>query len=529
MTNPATAPTPAASVSTGVPSGTISTTFAHEAHQYLQRGDAQAAITLCTQGLSIYPQYVTAYLILARALLSVGDYLAAERAIEQGIKIAPRLTGLGSSFGSLRKQFLAAKAKPAPLLVTVAAPTTTHTESTTPATTRDTTNAAPEAALEHSTYTPSSVEVAAQEAASALREVEEIVVTQEQELVEASSEFSGEHTSEFSGEAATNAPFPTSSWRIVEEEPAFPVFDVEQQNERSSAPTNEQLDAANAASELASSHAISFDHDHALTSSVAAVVANAEKTIEGTLGNTLRLIETTRPDAPAHSTLRSNNLRLIPGLEFTSLRIESGFSSNTRLLRGTREAGSQSAQRDARGAFARTSVLPDLPEPQLDTNIAWDDDDEMPPSEETTRRPRLDHPQQFGLSAIARYRISDIEQSYPHVQAEHDAISEDLDNLATLLSKAQMPSVEELSERDDIALPAGLTDETAQASAPEATVIASETMAKIYEMQGAMEQALHAYRLLLDAAHDDDKRAAFKRKVEHLQAAIEARQEAEQP
>lgn len=465
----------------------VSTSFAHEAHQYLERGDAQAAIALCTQGLSIYPQYVTAYLILARALLSVGDYLAAERAIEQGIQIAPRLTGLGSSFGSLRKQFLAAKSKPSTTLASLTEQVLLNDEAGV-------------------VQAQSSVEAAAQEAATALREVEQ------------PAEDSDSHR-EYLDDAA-NPP----SWRLVDE---AAISEADKESDKEFDKVTPQIQTPVAETPPIETLQIELPSTEHTQQPVHSSLAEHQQ--EGTLGNTLRLIETAHLSAPSQTLLRSNNLRLIPGLEFTSLRIESGFAANTRGSRNTRREQRMYGPQATHTTFGshnigNHNVLPELPEPPLDTNNAWHEENELSSSEEVAQRPRFDHPEQFGFSTFARFRVSDIEHTYPTVQSSHDAIGDELDTLALMLSKAQMPSVEELSERPNMDLPLSLTSEETMPGPNTSTVIISETMAKIYESQGAAYQALEAYRKLATSSSDTAQQVAFQRKIEELESVLQHQQ-----
>lgn len=72
----------------------ISPTFALKAHTLLEGGQPDEAIFLCEQGLELYPDYATAYAVLAKAYRLTGDIRAAVGSIDRGLQRMPLDRGL---------------------------------------------------------------------------------------------------------------------------------------------------------------------------------------------------------------------------------------------------------------------------------------------------------------------------------------------------------------------------------------------------------------------------------------------------
>jgi tetratricopeptide (TPR) repeat protein len=533
-----------------IQSPTISAAFAFEAQQHLERGDAATAITLCRQGLMVYPHYGTAYLVLARALLAIGDYTAADHAIERGIQSAPRLVGLGSSFGSLRKKFLASK-RPKRLKQ--------------------------QPSGEEQTDSPSPMKAAALEAASALRDVETAGDSQSgheafhQVLTgyapNAASESADNevadkgHASESLSEAEYGvrptvpeqavphiAPEETSNAVMQNSESPTDVIEVA----KSSLPAD--TTTATAGTTDVSLKAIGgylkalifAHHEHDAREQRTSIPEMRQRTLSLSRQSPLQL--------------RSNNLRLIPGLEFTSLRIERSALTN-----------------DA--ASWRGHTLPELPEPPIvhepfvrATSIDEPNDESYieatsdsadaavsPAALKPESRTRSTASGIAGLSTVARFRVSDIEQSYPQAGIAFDRLGEELDDLARRLNKAQMPSVDEMMEREgvtpdelsaeeqaladavaamlaanglagdssDTLSAASVGSETSEQSTVQSMpILASETMAKIYEAQGAHQAALQAYTALLEAATTEEARDRYQAKRDALVLLVQSAENA---
>lgn len=68
---------------------TISPTFALQAHTLLEKGRVEEAIALCERGLEIYPDYATAYSILAQAYERMENSGRANDVLERGIRRLP--------------------------------------------------------------------------------------------------------------------------------------------------------------------------------------------------------------------------------------------------------------------------------------------------------------------------------------------------------------------------------------------------------------------------------------------------------
>lgn len=64
--------------------------FAHLADLYRKAGRGRDAVALCREGLARYPQYATARLILAKALLGEGDQAGALAEVGRLLESAPR-------------------------------------------------------------------------------------------------------------------------------------------------------------------------------------------------------------------------------------------------------------------------------------------------------------------------------------------------------------------------------------------------------------------------------------------------------
>lgn len=378
----------------------VSATFAVQAQEFLEQGHPAEAIALCRQGLNEYPDYVTAYLVLARAFIAVGDYASAEQALERGAKQSPRST----TTRTLRKEV---------------------------------------------------------QYALRLKELKEKQAT-----------------------APVNGGVPSGLQSALQE----------------------------------ASEAVTY-----LDSGETLPVEQAERT----MGTYLRIIETDRNPDEQHSTFRSNNLRLIPGLDFTPLRMENP----------------NAAQQAAQQRNANVPEPPPLTEfadwQQYQESLRNDQAVSLPLEHATadfinaemlsaeTIKPEMLKPQ-TGYSRppmpTPRFSIREIE-NLPIAETEEN---NDIDHLAGRLMQAQMPAAKDLLTRE-ADTPEYLrqnSGETVNDSLPHAgTVIISETMAKIYEAQGALAQALHAYKTLAaeaDAQNNDEKAHFFAEKIQHMQARIAA-------
>jgi tetratricopeptide (TPR) repeat protein len=366
----------------------VGATFAVQAQELLEQGNPAEAIALCRQGLSEYPHYVTAYLILARAFIAVGDYASAEQALERGTQQSPR----SATARALRKEVrYALRLK------------------------------------EQSKTQAATTPVALQNA-----------------LTEAS-------------EAATY-----------------------------------------------------IDRGETLP----------QEQAEKTLGTYLRIIETDRTRDEQASSYRSNNLRLIPGLDFTPLRVESSGERNANGARGANVpeppplaefADWQQYQESLRNERIAGIVSP----AEQDDAKNFD----MLKPQTGYSRPPLPTP---------RFSVSEIENLPLAGEARRQEGLSEIDALASKLMQARMPEAQELLARE-ADMPEYLrqnSGEVVSDALPRAgTVIISETMAKIYEAQGALAQALHAYKTLAEEATEQnnaEKLSFFSDKVQRIAARIAA-------
>jgi tetratricopeptide (TPR) repeat protein len=371
----------------------VPVTFAVKAQQLLEEGNADEAIQLCRQGLNSFPNYVTAYLILARACIAVGDYVAAEEALERGLQKAPR----SNTARTLRKE------------------------------------------------------------------------------VQYAMRFKSKQP-----ESSSNTPSSSGGGGIV--------------------PSGLQsaLQEASLAATLISEGREIPDEQ-------------AEKT----LGNYLRIIETDKTASEQQSSFRSTNLRLIPGLDFTPLRVETPSHQQAARERATSVPEppplTEFADWEQYQASLRNETAVELP---LEADSA-----ELLKPQTGYSRPPMPTP---------RFSIREIESLPTLDEAAAVSDSNTIDNLAARLMQAQMPDVKELLERP-ADIPQYLQEnagETVSNDQPQAgTVIVSETMARIYEAQGALSQALYAYQSLAreaTAQKNDEKFRFYTERVNAVQAQIQA-------
>lgn len=384
----------------------VNATFAVQAQEFLEQGHPAEAIALCRQGLNEYPDYVTAYLVLARAFIAVGDYASAEQALERGAKQSPRST----TTRTLRK------------------------------------------------------------------EVQYALRLKEQKEKQALAPVNG----------GASSALPSGLQSALQE----------------------------------ASEAVTYmDRGETLPAEQA----------ERTLGTYLRIIETDKSTDEPHSAFRSNNLRLIPGLDFTPLRVESPSAAQQAAQQRnsnvpeppplTEFADWQQYQESLRNDQAVSLPLEHATADFINAEMLNADalKPEMLKPQTGYSRPPMPTPR-FSIREIENLPISEV--------AIEEGDANDIDNLAGRLMQAQMPAARELLGRE-ADIPEYLrqnSGETISDAQPHAgTVIISETMAKIYEAQGALAQALHAYKTLADEANaqqNDEKAHFFAEKIQLMQARI---------
>ncbi|RMF33392.1 MAG: tetratricopeptide repeat protein, partial [Chlorobiota bacterium] len=165
---------------------------------------------------------------------------------------------------------------------------------------------------------------------------------------------------------------------------------------------------------------------------------------------TMRIVETATIDSRAMRMLRSSNVRLIPGLEFAPLRIESSASKPSAAVLEFPPF------RPIRGTERQRMVRSTTPVPST--------------------------PAQLEAELRARQRSPDV----AHTSSTDSSQKTSLELLAERLEQAWIKSPESHATAEQ-------SESDVERSEP---TVVSETMAAIYEMQGAIEQAIKAYMIL---------------------------------
>ncbi len=419
------------------------------------------AAALCQQGIALYPQYATAYLILARALLAQGEYAAADRAIQEGMQSVPRLRTMSQGFGGRRAATKPAKAKSPSIAPPLEIPNTVSAEL----------SAAAEAALsfsEHSVVLTEQPRGVPDGATPLERHVAEVYA--QAEYPQGSQQ---EHSQ----------PENPSQSVVTAVKPSAAAFAAPQMNapQRTPLPAEQERPL----------------REPAATSSKSVFIGTMSEDTEKTLGGYLRLISRVHTETEPQSSLRSNNIRLIPGLEFTSLRVEAG---------GNR-------------AYQRTSqILPDFPDAPDGGFSLFVQDFDRTTTSEVSHSPFVTRTVTPIGQVVPAEDVS-AEESLVASGLDDDEITVELDDLARRLATVQMPSIQELMQRHG-----GNLDDQPDLTAPAnqdiphlSPALASETMAAIFEEQGAYMEALRAYQALREAAQTSEKREYFERKIADVQ------------
>ncbi|MFN5865887.1 MAG: tetratricopeptide repeat protein, partial [Candidatus Kapaibacterium sp.] len=82
----------------------ISPLFAIDAQKLLGAGDASGAVQLLEQGIEVFPEYTTAYAVMARAFMQMRDAESAYEWVKRGLKQAPTHRALVILEQELRRQ-----------------------------------------------------------------------------------------------------------------------------------------------------------------------------------------------------------------------------------------------------------------------------------------------------------------------------------------------------------------------------------------------------------------------------------------
>lgn len=179
--------------------------------------------------------------------------------------------------------------------------------------------------------------------------------------------------------------------------------------------------------------------------------------------HSMRIVETATIDSRAMRMLRSSNIRLIPGLEFAPLRIESP-------------------------RFITTS------QPL-----------EFPPFKPIrgSRRTHATH-QRASVPSTPAELEAELQARQGNVTPTPAKTS--LELLAERLERARIKPLEQREHNSETAT---TTDEL---------TMVTETMAQIYERQGAIEQAIKAYTIL--ARQHPERRSTYEEKIAHLRSML---------
>ncbi|MFM8473813.1 MAG: hypothetical protein ACKOBV_09890 [Candidatus Kapaibacterium sp.] len=513
----------------------ISPLFAIDAQKMLGSGDSSGAVQLLERGIGVYPEYTTAYAVIARAYMQMRDTETAYEWVRRGLKRFPSHRALIILESDLRRQTLAgnvpqpAVATPAPSVIPPApAPEPAPAPAPEPAPEHTSTHA-PEPAPESE---PGSGTAPPPEAVSPVR-AEPVT----QAVVEAAAEpvsLAVPHLPEAGEEerllddALSNVDDDNDGWEhareaVEEREAAVPaedsdaeaVSDAEVESAVTGAPETKEeerlLDDALSnvdddndgwmqartlveeadpglrpvVDEDGGTHepgALSaIDHDDREETRARPEPVRTEEVLQkiNVVGGTvvmdgvfmrdvmerlelqgLRLVST--PASSSRRAIRSSAMRLIPGLEFTPLRVQSSPK-----------------------AYRSVSQLPDMPPFPVIRGSSMNVSPMLTvaPAQKSSRKPSKQE---------RTARTNDVPRTH-------------LEELAQRLEKVRTPVTEE---------PDGITTRGA-AEGVEPTMV-TETMAKIYEQQGFTEQAIKAYRQL--ARVKPEKRDEFERRIAALEA-----------
>lgn len=413
--------------------------FTLHAQRLLGGGKTNQAIAVLEEGLKEYPEYATAYALLARAYLQLQDIPTAYEVAAHAMQRFPYHRGLALLYEQLQDLLRSDQ-----MLRSIVE----HPSSN------------PAAAEEQSTPSVSSY--------SPSTTVESSVISESENLD--------------TGEPALSPALSDDGILLPDAETEFPLSH-ESETVPAELPEHEsppQIETQ-ALQQVLSVDSLDQERGGAIQRAENASSLAGDSTQETTITSarsreqdppaTMRIIETATIDSRAMRMLRSSNVRLIPGLEFAPLRIEPSLRKPSiaamefppfRPIRGS--------ERQLRGRSA-TSV-PSTPA-QLEAELRA-----RHPIQDATQTNKTDSPGKTSLELLAEQ-----------------------------LEGARITSPE--------IAPAG--QQQCGIEIDEPTVI-SETMARIYEKQGAIEQAIKAYLIL--ARQFPERRSDFEEKIAHLRTKL---------
>ncbi len=425
-------------------------TFAVEAQQKLGGGNALEAVHILEEGIKRYPDYTTAYAILARAYMQMNDFESAFECVEKGLRRFPAhraLLMLDRDLGPHAR--LARTASTATNKVAEVAQSAVDTIDATINT--QATDNIPEAAVGAVVQEPAktaSIEEARPEHLEVPTVHDESVASRvraEQARPQAQPEIPTPDQALDDG--LSNVDDDNDNWPELKEL----IDDADELT-----PIPPELEADESENDGAETQSVNTAPDKPVDT---AVVLNQINVVDGNLvldqslvrrirlgadtGN-LRLIESAPSDPARPRALRSSNMRLVPGLEFTPLRVQSMRKNHVRM-----------------------HYLPELPEYPVIRGSSMNISPPIAPPKDNARRKKVETEKKSA-------RVAEPKRTQ-------------LEELAARLERARIPIVTEEPEVG-----------TGIAPAPDAEepMVISETMAGIYEKQGLYQQAIKAYRQL---------------------------------
>jgi tetratricopeptide (TPR) repeat protein len=221
----------------------------------------------------------------------------------------------------------------------------------------------------------------------------------------------------------------------------------------------------------------------------------------------LRLIDTAKVDERASHVLRSSNMRLIPGLEYTPLRIESSRKPKTHILRSLPEPPPFPAIRGSR--LLHSKMVPFA--------------SQIPVHIEAPRSNAVSKPY-FTENNLSQYQVnSQSKKTSNDIHADNKSVelSVETQHTTNYSEFKKLSPLEELAARLERARIPAVAEEQEKNISPslQEPMMISETMAMIYERQGAYDQAIKAYQQLARVKPErlefyEIKLAELRRKVE---------------
>ena len=536
----------------------ISPLFAIDAQKMLGAGDASGAVHLLEEGIAVYPEYATAYAVLARSYMQMRDVESAYEWVRRGLGRFPTHRALAILEKDLRPQTFAGTDTEQRTAsdATYSASTSQERGSTTPAVpSAEVKNAAvdsdqpqplspspsavnADAVMQTHTDASSAEDMigaksderdsedSAEETiapnvdsdAQTKNNAEEDDDQEVREMAETTTPLSEEPTrseDELLDDALSNVDDDNDAWNGARELVDDIHRDMPSENEEAKA----QLPAANEQEQLLDDALSNIDDDNDEWTDIREVVADRDihvpiETVSGdnkedadapapldtesvlqkinVVGGNVVMDRVVMKDVMGRpevqrlkvvntagrgtkSTLRSSAMRLIPGLEFTPLRVQSGPTTLRRSLSSI-EYPPFPVIRGSSMNISPALVPAPLKESTLKASA-------KEYAKENSKRSRADRKARTGEA--------------PRTQ---------LEELAQRLERVRTPMTEE---------PDSLSVRAADAASEPSMV--TETMANIYVQQGAVEQAIKAYTQL--ARMKPERREEFEQRIRELQSA----------